>query len=157
MKNTLLLLLFAAILISCTKDPEIAHVPPPPDPPCTNIKYMGSYDCPDGYVAVATNRCCPVATPYFCYKTNRCYQTCLDAAEDCENQVIRGNNDPDANVPCSYKTYSGPRVCGSSEVAVTDNYCCPKSKPYFCTSTGGCYTTCDAAQTPCSGNVVKGK
>lgn len=74
-----------------------------------------------------------------------------------KSQTILGNSrNYNSNTnDCIYTTFNGAESCGSDQVPVAYNSCCPVSKPFYCPKTGSCYSTCEGASGACNGDVIK--
>ncbi|MCF8459583.1 MAG: hypothetical protein K9G46_02575 [Flavobacteriales bacterium] len=54
---------------------------------------------------------------------------------------------------CNYDVFTAAN-CQVGYVPVAANACCPASNPFYCSETGLCYTTCEAADAACSVSTV---
>lgn len=69
-------------------------------------------------------------------------------------QVVSGGG---GNTNCTFQSYYGEQNCSTSGyVAVSSQYCCPSSAPYWCANTNQCYTSCANAESNGCGSIVFG-
>lgn len=121
---------------------------------CTYTPYSNAgVSCSSGYIPVTSTTCCPTSSPYYCSTGSYCYSSCESARTSCSGYVIKGESSGGGT--CTYTPYYGSG-CSTGYVAVSSTSCCPSSSPYTCSTSSYCYTTCAAAQSGCSGYVIKG-
>jgi len=76
-----------------------------------------------------------------------CYNVEESGGYDSESEcnIICSSNSNNTN--CNYTSYYGTQNCtDASYVAVSSTACCPSNAPFYCSSTGYCFETCEAAE-----------
>lgn len=128
---------------------------------CFAIPYNSSDVCSNPTsIPVSTSACCPAGFPYYCSTSGSCFATC-SAAENsgCDVSISFGTGQSGGGGGggnCSFTPFSGTANCNTGFVAVSSTTCCPGSSPYYCSSTGNCYSSCEIAESVGCGNIVFG-